>query len=56
MAGVDRYVLSIGDVLKKCVAVVVDVAAAECVAECVAVVVAVAAAAHTGETAAAAAV
>ena len=39
-----------------CVAVVVDVAAAECLAECVAVVVAVAAAARTGETAAAAAV
>ena len=52
MGGGDRHVLSIWDVLKKCVAVVVAVAAAECVA----VVVAVAAAAHTGETAAAAAV
>ena len=56
MQGLDRHVLSIWGVLKKCVAVVVAVAAAECVAECVAVVVAVAAAAHTGETAAAAAV
>ena len=56
MHGVDRHVLLIWGVLKKCVAVVVAVAAAECVAECVAVVVAVAVAAHTGEIAAAAAV
>ena len=54
MQGLDGHVLSIWGALENCVAVVAAVAAAECAAQCV--VVAVAAAAHTGETAAAAAV